>query len=195
MKTIFKVAMMLVFVAFANTILAMGNLKVNILPLSDEKAQVAISSLTNTNFSITVIDSDGHIVYYKEELARNEDYNKVFDFSNLEDGTYKLTVVSNDLTTERTFVKDRRNIKVGKEQTTKEPFFAYQDGLLKCTYLNFNKENLTLYFYDGETLIFTKKIGSNFTVNEGLNLSKLRAGEYLAVLAAGGKEYCYEIVK
>ena len=193
MKTILKVLMMFAFVAFANTLFAVGNLKVNIFPLSSEKAVVAISSLTNSNLKISVKDNMGRIVYYKETNEQSDNYRKVYDFSELEEGSYHLSVVSDDLTTERPFQIKRGEITVGEEKTTIEPFFGYKDGLLRCCYLNFQKENVSLNFYVENSLIYSKKIGRNFNVVEGFNLSKLRKGNYVAILSAGEREYAYNV--
>lgn len=193
MKTILNVLMMFAFVAFANTLFASGNLKVNIVPVSSEKAIVTITSLKDSNLKISVKDDKGMIVYYKEATNSNNNYQKVYDFSYLEDGSYNLTVVSNDLTAERSFQKKHGKIKVGEEKTTLEPFFGYKDGFLKCTYLNYSKENLTLNIYDGNQLIYNKNIGCHFNVLEALNLSKLYKGNYVAVLTTRDKEYSYNI--
>lgn len=193
MKTILKVTLMFAFVAFANTLFAVGNLKVNIIPLSAEKAVVAISSLTNSNLKISVTDDFGRLVYYKETTEPGDNYRKVYNFSDLEDGKYNLSVVSDNLTTERQFEIGNKTITVGEEKTMLEPFFSYEDGYLKFSYLNFNKENVTLYFFEKNQLIYSKKIGRDFNVNSALNLAKLREGNYVAILAAGGKEYSYPI--
>jgi hypothetical protein len=195
MKTILKVTMLFAFVAFANTLLAMGNLTVNILPVENQMAVIEISALTRTNFSITVTDDNNRIVYYNENNDSEGKYNKVYDFSKLEDGKYNLAVVSGDLTTERQFVKKQGKIEVGDEKTNKKPFFAYEDGMLKCTYLNFSNEHVTLNFYNGTELIYSKNIGKHFNVNEGFNLSKLDAGTYHAVLVTANKEYAFQIEK
>jgi hypothetical protein len=193
MKTILKVTLMFAFVAFANTLFASGNLKVNIQPLSAEKAIVAISSLTESNLKIKVEDSRGLIVYYKEVADPAGDYKKVFDFSDLEAGQYKLSVESDRLTAEREFEIKNWKIEVGDEKTTLEPYFGYNDGLLRCSYMNFPKENLTLNFYSQKQLLYTKEMGRNFNVNEALNLSKLDKGTYTAVLSTKDKDYTYNV--
>jgi hypothetical protein len=193
MKTILKVTLAFAFVAFANTLFATGNLKVNIQPISAEKALVAISSLTDSNLKITVEDSQGRIVYYKEVDEPTGDYKKVYDFSDLDAGNYKLSVESDRLTSERSFEIKNWKIEVGNEKTTIEPFFGYNDGLLRCSYLNFPKDDLTLYFFDQKQLIYTKEIGRNFNVSEALNLSKLDKGNYTAILSTKDKDYSYDI--
>ena len=193
MKTTFKFMMLFVFAAFANNLFAVGNLKVNIIPLPSEKAVVVISSLTNSDLKISVKDNLGKIVYYKETSNPSSYYRKIYNFSYLEDGLYSLSVVSDDLTSERAFQIKHGDIEVGDEKTTIRPFFGYENGILKCTYLNFPKENLTLYFFDNDQLIYSKKIGRNFNVAEAINLSKLTKGNYVAILSTGNKEYTFPI--
>lgn len=193
MKTMLKVSFLFAFVAFANIVFAAGNLKVNIFPVKAEKAVVAISTLSNSNFNIIIADADDNIVYYKENLSTGENYRKVYDFSDLVDGTYKLTVLSNNLTTERQFNKSHGKIEVGEEKTNLEPFFGYQAGILKCSYLNFEKDNVTLTFYKNNEQIYCKKIGRDFNIQHALDLTKLDKGTYEAVLYAGEKQFEYPL--
>lgn len=192
-KTISKLTMLFAFVAFANTLMAGGNLKVNILPLTSEKAVVAISTTDAANLQISIENENGEKVYYKETDADNKDYRKVFDFSNLDRGDYKLSVSTNGLTTERTFSIDNKNIAVGKEKSLLEPYFAFKDGVLKLSYLNFPEEKLSLNFYTDNDLVYSKEIGSKFNVVEGFDLSKLEKGTYSAVLSTESKSYSYNL--
>ena len=191
-KTISKLTMLFAFVAFANTLLAGGNLKVNILPLTSETAVVAISSVDASNLQISIENENGEKVYYKETDAENKDYRKVFDFSNLERGDYKLSVTTNGLTTERNFSIDK-NIAVGKEKSLIEPYFAYKNGVLRVSYLNFPEENVNLNFYANNDLVYSKEIGTKFNVTEGYDLSKLDKGSYSVVLSTDSKSYSYDL--
>ena len=184
--------MLFAFVAFANTLLAGGNLKVNILPLTSETAVVAISSVDASNLQISIENENGEKVYYKETDAENKDYRKVFDFSNLERGDYKLSVTTNGLTTERNFSIDK-NIAVGKEKSLIEPYFAYKNGVLRVSYLNFPEENVSLNFYANNDLVYSKEIGTKFNVTEGYDLSKLDKGSYSVVLSTDSKSYSYDL--
>jgi hypothetical protein len=91
------------------------------------------------------------------------------------------------------FKIENKNIAVGKEKSILEPFFAYKDGVLKLSYLNFSEDNLSLNFYDRENLVYSKEIGDKFNVNEGFNLSKLEKGTYSVVLSANDKSYTYNL--
>ena len=117
-KSISKVTMLIAFVAFANTLMATGNLKVNILPLTAEKAVVAISNTAAANFQINITNENGEVVYYKETDAGSKDFRKVFDFSNLEKGDYNLSVTVNNETTERPFKIDSKKLRWEKKKVT-----------------------------------------------------------------------------
>ena len=190
-KTLSKLTMLFAFVAFANTLSAGGNLKLNILPVSSEKAVVAISSTDAANLQISIKNENGENVFYKEADADN-DYRRIFDFSNLDKGDYTLSVSSNGLTTERPFSIDDKNIAVGSEKNLMKPYFSYKDGVLKMSYLNFPEESVSLNFYSDRDLIYTSKIGNQFNILQGYDLSKLEKGTYTAVLSGKNSSYSYD---
>jgi hypothetical protein len=193
MKTISKLTMLFAFVAFANTLMATGNLKVNIVPLTSEKAVVDISNAKASNFQISIENTKGEVVYYKETEDATDNYRKTFDFSNLENGDYKLSATADQFTTVRSFKIKNKNIAVGKEKNMMEPYFAYKDGILKLSFLNFSEGNLSVNFYSNEDLVYSKEIGNKFDVNEGFNLKKLDKGSYSVVLSTDDKTYSYNV--
>jgi hypothetical protein len=193
MNAISKVTMLFAFVAFANTLMATGNLKVNIVPMTAEKAVVEISSAAASNFQISISNSKGEVVYYNETDEESSDYRKVYDFSDLENGNYKLSVTIENQTTERLFSINNKNLAVGKEKNSMKPFFSYKDDILKLSYLNFSEKNMNLDFYNGNDLVYSHKIDNQFTVNKGFDLSKLDKGNYSVVLSADDKTYTYNV--
>ena len=74
-----------------------------------------------------------------------------------------------------------------------EPFFAYKDGILALSFLNFSEDNMVLNFYDNNGLVFSKEIGDKFNVTKGFDLSKLANGAYTVVLSADNKNYTYNV--
>jgi len=192
-KSFSKVTMLLAFVAFANTLMATGNLRLNIIPLNSEKAVVGISNSEATNFQITIENNNGEKIFYKETRSDNPDYQRIFDFSELENGDYKMTVAINGEIAERKFSINESDIVVGKEMKTGEPYFNYKDGVLKISYLNFQEENLKLNFYKGDNLVHTQKLGNKFNVVEGFDLSKLEEGTYSVVLSGGDNTFTYDV--
>jgi hypothetical protein len=185
--------MLFVFVAFANTLMASGNLKVNILPLTSETAVVAISSSAASNFQISIENENGETIYYKQTGADSKDYRQVFDFSKLEAGEYKLTASIDGSTAERSFKIEHKNIIVGKEKSNMAPFFSYKERVLKLSYLNHTEGNVDLNFYDKNNLVYSRKIGNEFNVNQGFDLSNLNRGTYSVVLSTVSKNYTYNL--
>lgn len=195
MKTMLKVTLVVALFAVANAVFAGGNLKVNLVPVSGEKALLAISSLSNSTVQITLTDENQRVIYYSETTGAAENYRKLFNLADLEPGTYKITAVCDNLTAERTFEKNRKGIKIGKEITELEPVFTCKDDLLRCSYLNFQEDNVSLAVYDHEHLIYKNEMGRLFNVSQLLNLSKLSSGTYEAVLTSGDNVYSYIVRK
>jgi hypothetical protein len=177
----------------ANVAMATGNLRVDILPLNAERAVIAISNSTESHFGISIENSAGEVVYYKETEGKMADYRKVYDFSKLENGQYTLVVNIDGATSKREFNIDSKSIEVGKMKNLVEPYFAFNDDVLRVAYLNYPGETMDLLIYDGSNLIYNKALENTFSVNEGLNLSKLKAGNYQVVLATGDQVYDYAL--
>lgn len=193
MKTILKLTGVFALVAVVNVVFASGNVTLNMIPLKNEKAAVAISTLSNSNFNVTIADDKGQVFYYQENADQGDVYQKVYNFENLEDGIYKLTVLSDGITTERQFQKLHGRILVGDEKTSLEPFFGFEGDLLRCSFLNFNNDKVTLHFYGKNGELLSKQLGKEFSIQQALNLSKLEKGNYEAVLSAGNKQFSYNI--
>lgn len=193
MKTIFKIMLAVVLCIFTTAVFASGNLRLNILPMNEEKALVNISALSGVNFNVTITNEKGQVVYYQEDSGSDQIYRKIFNFSELEDGTYRMKVACTDLSTERFIEKKRDKITVGEENTTQSPFFGVEGNILKCTYLNFDNDNITLHLYDRSEELYLKSLGKNFNIQHALNLSQLKSGRYEAVLTAGNKQFIYNV--
>ncbi len=193
MKTTLKVTLVLALGLVASNLFAVGNLKLNILPLNEKKAMVSIASLTNSDLNITITDDRGNIVYYKENDGQTGNFRKVFDFSELENGAYYMKAVSNGMTTERQIQKENNSITIGDERTTLKPFFGVDDNILRCSYMNYSLEPIVFHFYKNDQELYTRNLGGNFVVQQALNISKLSKGQYQAVLSAGNEQFTYNI--
>jgi len=193
MKTMRTFILVFAVTIMANAAMAAGNLRVDILPLTAERAVVAVSNSVESKFEISIKNAAGEVVYYKETEGNMTDYRKVYDFSRLETGDYKMVVSIDGAVSEREFSIDREKINVGKMKNVVEPFFSYNDDILRVAYLNYPGEKMNLLIYDGSDLVYTKALENTFSVNEGLNLSKLNAGNYQVVLAAGDEVFDYAV--
>lgn len=170
--------------------------KVDITPLLGKNAVLQITDMPETSLEITIKNKTGEIIYYSETESDSAGYQNVFDFSEYKPGVYDLIVSNGAIVTEREFTVAGSMVNVGNMQLNNKPFFAYSDTdqIVRVTYLNYPGEKVKLKVYDGNELIFNKALDNSFSVNQGLNLSYLAAGQYQIVLAAGSENFNYPVV-
>ncbi|HYQ58875.1 MAG TPA: hypothetical protein VEP89_16150 [Draconibacterium sp.] len=77
-----------------------------------------------------------------------------------------------------------------------EPYFALNNDRLDISYLNYEKSDVWLFFYDYQTgeVLHTDKLGPDFAVNHALDLSILEAGSYGAELVSDGISHEYDLL-
>ncbi len=169
--------------------------KMSVIPLTADRAIVAISNEKAAYFELSIENEEGEMVYYKESKHPLTDYKKIFDFANLEDGSYVLNLKVNDTQLARNIEIANKGITVGNSKMTFDPYFDYSNNLLKFSYLNFDKKNVNLAIYDNNGLVFKSKVGDGFAISTGYDLSKLESGEYTVILSSANNEYAYNLVK
>lgn len=192
MKTIIKLTFVLALAMSVSSAFSLGNLTTKIEPLNGYKAVVSVSSLLNSNIKLTITDNSNQIIYKGEMNKLAKDYSKIFDLSQLEDGDYQLKVESDKMTTVRSFTKNNNAMKIGDEKTSMKPYFEYKDGILRLTYLNFDQDDLKLSIFEGDNLIYTKKLETGFTVTEALKMRGYYKSNLTAVFTAGKTEHYFD---
>ena len=194
MKTI-KLLLTVTAVAIVPIATAVEKPKMNVIPLSADRAIVSITNERAAYFELSIETKDGEMVYYKQSNKPLTDYQKVFDFANLNAGQYVLNLKVNDTQLSRNFAVDYNGISVGDSKMTFDPYFDYKDNVLKFSYLNFDKKNLNLSIYNNGNLVYKSKVGNEFAISSGYDLSKLESGEYTVVLNSLNDEYTFSLVK
>jgi len=194
MKTI-KFLSTVVAVAIVAVASAVEKPKMNVIPLTADRAIVSITNENAAYFELSVVSEKGEMVYYKQSNKPLTDYQKIFDFAGLQDGNYVLNLKVNDTKLSREIEIANQGINVGESKLKFDPYFDFKNNELKFSYLNFEKENLTLAIYDDNGLVFQSKLGNNFSVSSGYDLSKLNAGSYNVVLSSPSNEYAFSLVK
>ncbi len=195
MKTI-KFLMTVTAVAIVAIASAVEKPKMNVIPLTADRAIVAITNNNAAYFELSVETKDGEMVYYKRSNKPLTDYKKVFDFADLKEGNYVMNLKVNDTNLSKGFAVNHKGISVGDSKVTFDPYFDYADGVLKLSYLNFDKANTKLYFYGNDGgLVYETKLGNEFAISSGYDLSKLAKGNYRVVLSSFNNEYTYNLEK
>lgn len=195
MKTI-KLFFTVTALAIAAIATAVEKPKLDVIPLSADRAIVSISNENAVYLEVSVESKeDGSMVYYKQSSKPVKDYQKIFDFENLKNGEYVLTLKVDKTKVSRDFAVNYSGIDVGNSKMRFDPYFDYNDGVLKFSYLNFERENLKLKIYKNNNLVYQTRLGNDFAVSSGYDLSKLEEGEYRVQLASMDEKYNYDIVK
>jgi uncharacterized protein YcfL len=169
--------------------------KMDVIPLTADRAIVSITNEKPALFEMSIETLNGDLVYYKQTTDASTQYQKIFDFANLEKGSYVLNLKVNDTKVTREFEVTSKNIHVGESKLRFDPYFSFKNDMLKFSYLNFDQENYQLYIYNSEGLVFQKKIGKAFAIQNGFDLSKLESGNYKVVLSSHSNNYAFSLVK
>ena len=194
MKTI-KLLTTLTAVAIVAIATAVEKPKMDVIPLTADRAIVSVTNENPALFEMSIETLDGSLVFYKLTTDASTQYQQVFDFANLEKGKYMLNLKVNDTKVIREFEVTSKNIHVGESKLRFDPYFSFKNDMLKFSYLNFDQENYSLYIYNNEGLIFQKKIGKDFTLENGFNPLQIESGNYKVVLSSRNNEFAINIVK
>ncbi len=194
MKTI-KLLFTVLAVAVVAIASAVEKPKMNVVPLTANRAVVSIQNENEALFQLSIYAENGDLVYYKQTAKPLNSYQKVFDFKQLDHGNYTMNLKVNDTRLSKEFEVSSRGIAIGESKLRFDPYFAYNNNVLKMSYLNFDAENLSLSIYDEKGLVFESKLGKDFSLSTGYDLSSLSAGKYDVVLSSHSDEFTYSLEK
>ncbi len=195
MKTIklFTTGLAVAIVAIAT---AVERPKMIVTPISPDRALVSIQNENAALFELSIYAKNGDLVYYKQSTEVANNYQKVFDFKNLEAGNYTMNLRVNDTRLSKDFEVTSKGINVDEDSKLRfDPYFTYTDNVLKVSYLNFDNENLKLSFYDQNGLIYQSTLGKDFDIQSGYNLAALEPGNYNVVLSSRNNEFKFTLEK
>lgn len=194
MKTI-KLTLAVVVLGLATVATAIEKPKMNVIPLSAERAVVTATNENPAFFEVSIKAENGDMVYYKQTSSPVTDFKQIYDFKDLAEGKYVLNLKVNDTKVINDFEVSRKGIEVGEAKVRFAPYFDFKNNELKLSYLNFDQENLKLYLYNNDGLIYESRIGRDFNITKGFDLSRLDSGTYRVVLSSFSNEYSYNLVK
>jgi hypothetical protein len=194
MKT--KVLFLFVLATFLATATFATNLpSMKITPVKADKTILSFENNKAVNFELTVSNFENEIIYYKKSEAPVENYKAAFDFSNLENGSYHVTLTVGNWTLDRKLTVKGSQIEVGEEVRLAAPVFLFEDNMLQVSFLNMGQKNVFLNIYKGGDHVTGKKLGNEICVQKVFDLSKLNKGLYEVVLTDKYKTYTYYVNK
>lgn len=196
MKTITKfkgILAILFFIAlsvntYANTEPGTKNFEDN--PESKLKFDIPV----NDDTYISIYDPEGNNIF-SEMFSPKTKTSKVFDFANVNDGTY--TIVSNNKykSLEKTVEFKDQKVAIIEKDFTYRPVFTLDGDVLKVNFLNKNKGNISLTLEDSTSIYLDKKDGNEIAYGKLINIQNLPKGNYTFTLKADRSEYTYNFRK
>lgn len=156
---------------------------------------VSIQNDNAAKFELSIHAENGDLVYYKQSTKALSSYKKVFDFKGLVNGNYSMKLKVNDTSLTKEFQVASNGIQVGESKLRFDPYFAYNEDVLKVSFLNFDKEYFSLDIYDENGLVYQSRLGKDFNMSSGYDLSRLSSGKYEVVLSSMGTEFSYNLNK
>lgn len=194
MKTI-KILSVLTLVAIVGIAAATEKPKMNVIPLGNEKALIAIENEKPAYFELSIESQYGDLVYYKESATELTNLRQVINYAALEKGAYTMKLKVNDTFLKTDFTIDFKGMNIGATKKEYAPYFEFKNNELKFSYLNFDKENMDIKIINNGEVVFENKLGKDFTITSGYDLSKLDAGKYQVELTSMNNQFTYDIEK
>jgi len=193
MKNVKLVLLGVVLVFAAGAVMATGNLQVEIHSGEKQRTVVKISNVEESIYELELKNINGNIVYYKKSETPSASFRKYFDFSEISEGEYILTVSMDNEKKINTLKINKGQVELVNQRKELEPFFTVKGYRLELSYLNFAQEDLKLMVYSNNELLFEKNLNPDFSVNYALDFSKMASGNYNAVLAGENSSYEYNV--
>jgi len=180
--------------AFSVSAFATKMPKMNIVTTDDSKAVVTAVTDPGESSEISIVSEDGDIVYYKKTKA-TEGFRSVFDLSALSDGKYTVKLRTGEAYVKSEIKVGNGNVQVTPSMAEVEPYFSYDSKQLKVSYLNFDRNNISMLIYNDGELVFQADLGNDFNVQRVFDVSKMVEGNFDFVLAGTGEDYNFNVTR
>ena len=183
----------------ATPALAKGKLSVSPY-LNSEYVLVSALNEEAADFSLVIRDDAGEKIYSSGNVEGSLHYNKVFDFSNLEDGSYDVVLRKSD----KTVLTDEFSILGGKLHAAKKDsetekmnakVWSSEDYVF-VSYLNDEADVYRMKITD-ETgdVLYESSLPESLTYSGKFDVSSLPSGNYVVSLTSGKKASRYGFTK
>ena len=168
---------------------ASGDISVSAMKESP-KAKVEIEVPTLEDVNLSLLDPSG-IVIHSDFVSKNSEYEKVFDFSRVDDGVYTFVTKTGHITVSKTIELENNSISVLNKEYSYAPIFNVDGNVLKVSFLNKSNEDITISLEDSGRYYYQEKGDNSISYGRMMDIKNLPAGEYTFSLMAGEKEYQY----
>lgn len=169
-----------------------NNNKIAIRYITCTRASIAFENATDDRCIVSIKTSDNETLY-SESVKKAGKSIRVFDFLNLEDGTYTVTSKSKNNIVERKFtIKDGELIKGG--YAVVDPIFRCYGTRAMIELPNIKGKEISLKVVNSNGDELYSAVEENDLV-KNLEFSKLNVGNYQVLVAYDGDDYAFDFKK
>lgn len=196
MKTTISRKVSLVFLAIASlSISSFASGDISISPMKESSiAKVEIDVPTKEGVKVSVFDPDG-IVIHNDFISKNSEYEKLFNFSQVDEGVYTFVTKTGYITVTKTIELINDKIHVINKEFAYEPIFKIDGDILSVNYLNRSNEAISISLMDSTKDYYKEEDNNMLSYGKMINIKNLPVGEYRLILAVGEKEYNYNFIR
>jgi uncharacterized protein (UPF0333 family) len=195
--------LLLVAAVFAGSLSASAKGKVAVVPyLKTNYTLIAAESGAEEFRSVAIMDKFGETLYSTSRVSSNAVFSKVFDFSNLSDGEYKVRLdLKSGPSLESSFMV--KNGGVASDSFSEMANISENDvriwsnkDLLFVSHLNRAMRPVVINVKDSRgSIVYNNILPSDLTYSGKYNVAALPKGDYTISLESGSKVHSYEFRK
>lgn len=188
-----KVVLCALMVSFLKvSVKAAGTGDVRIYPIEgSKKAKVILTVPQRSEVILSVQSHDGLSDLYRETVPNAGGYAKVYDFSQLDDGVYKLVVNTGTTMIERSFEVTGAEVRVLEESVKHLPVFIEKGEKLMINYFNKGHNQIKVEFSDGQGTFFEEEVHPELSFAKAYNIQSLLSGDYTVYFKSGDYRYSH----
>ncbi|MEM9547830.1 MAG: T9SS type A sorting domain-containing protein [Bacteroidota bacterium] len=139
------------------------------------------------SLSVEIRDNEGIVIF--EDNYKTTNNKKRFNFENLPNGSYTITLDNEFKTTKQEFVITSNEIKLlPNEVTTYKPVITIADDHIDLNYLS-NNNFTAIDIYSNDENIFNVDLKEGNSIHKRFNTNELPKGDYTFTVASGGEIY------
>jgi hypothetical protein len=164
--------------------------------LDTDLSIVSIFNPGESTLKMKIYDVDGNLYYTKKVSSETTDQ-KLFDFSYLEDGMYKIVLTGGEKDIVKEFeIEDNKLAPAKAKNYAERTLIRSFENDLFVTYLSFENKSFNLLITDKEgNQVFEESYTTKPNFSKKFNVSALPKGDYNVRLISNNKEYNYAFRK
>lgn len=140
--------------------------------------------------TLTIKDEDGDLLH-TENVNKNGNLTKVFDFSFLKNGNYKIELNKDFEIIVKPFnkISDKITFKIEAEKVIYKPVIRNEKNIIMLSKISFDKKPLKVTIYYNDKVILNETLTSETIINRVYKLDENKKGNYNIVVKNNKKNY------